>query len=241
MAKRTEEILRLNPSKNKDLLVKIEKIRKLTGKDRTGRMIKVANEQSLAWIQKEAADNLERAIATNKRPPFRSGKLREAILNPKMSQADGRGIKFMVDALVRPTVPYYAALEYGDNSQVNQERWFSFLGTGSAALSANRVGSSRSSYTHSHPNVIFRSNDEERGIRTGHTDRIIGPRENVGRTPEKGEKRHKVRIGRPIKPYRYGTDAGVKFVSSHIYNDILTGLVGSSGLSEAGVKYISGH
>jgi hypothetical protein len=126
------------------------------------------------------------------RQPQRTHTLERAIVDDAYSAADGRGIRFLIDDKIRPDVPCYAAIEYGDDSSVGRKVPFIFLAQGHAG--PNRAGVPISGYTtpqqfdSARGTGNYRISKLGRGRRayTDHvvrggkhlrTDRIVGPRE----------------------------------------------------------------
>jgi hypothetical protein len=260
----------LNPKQTDAAIARIVANLSQLASKRTGGLIRQANSEGLAWIQQQAAENLRRKIRAHGRPEEEGTehRLEAAILNDTYSQADGRGIKFLIDAKIRKDVPYYASIEYGDESQIGRRLPFYFLGTSRGARSTNSASSAFGSYTHAQAPQITRSNahafsfynnNQSRYYRSGHeanryagrgrvdnraaarglrTDRIIGPREAEHTAIPAGAERFTVTIRRPVPEYSYARDAGQQFLAQGIYEKLLREVVAKSGLETAGVKFV---
>ncbi len=227
-----------------ELQVKAEKLavemRKLTG--RQG-FIADANKEALEWVKDRAAENLKESMAAHARPQrFSTRKLRGAILANKSHEVTPTGFKFMVRDKVEPVVPYYHALEVGNDYWVGKYVWLAFLGTSADPASRNTEAHMGKAYRYRQRPNITRGNTDK-GIR-GQTsrekiegkpggplksDRLVGPRERGAKAslkyapPGSGADHvnknknvipYRVKIRRPVPAYRYGTRAAEAFLAN---------------------------
>lgn len=256
--------LRLNPKRNVDLVAKIKRMQTLMGTT-LPKVIIEANIYSLEFIQETALSNLQ-ASMRDSRIPFRTGTLERAIVDPAFSKADQFGIRFLIDELIRPKVPYFAALEYGDRSQVGKRRPFIFLSTPGGGRS--HAGAAKSQFSQENEPSRARGSRPKRRdsiTRTTNfpshlrTDRIVGPREIRADSASKGRGEvgdsnirakisqrghitgsgvYMVTIKRPVPNYEYGQRAGSTFLTEGIYEQYLDARLKTIGLDREGIRYI---
>lgn len=262
ISSRNPNILKLNPKKSTKVIeAKVARLQQLMGKQ-TKDLIKEANQIGLEFLQQEALKSLQGSMR-QARAPFRTGRLEEAIVNPKYSKADGIGIRFLIDALIRPKVPYFAALEYGDHHSVGRQIPFIFLGTkrGGHDSAGNSPDASKAAYKVAKAPTPSRANGvkpegearHDGPLRSGRlADRGVGPREirklegrvgPVHATLHKdgkitGEGVFLVTIKRPVPDYGYVEAARKEFFRRRFYHTTLNRLITASPLDQAGVKFV---
>ncbi len=241
------EGINTNATRN-PLLVEARKLKRAFEKE-TGDsgFMKEANRQSLLIIQKRAQENLISKMSEHGRPPIRNTQpggrpsLQNEIVKMKYSYYSGASFAFLQRAKIFPVVPYYASIEYGDDSQVGRYIYFNFLGTNPRTekrRSTNPGTPNRAdnfnpgAYRHRHYANVARSqalrSPKHQTARKAmdysgatYSDRIIGPRERgwVRGSNEgwKGNGSVRVKIKRPVPAYRYGRDAVNTFIRQKEY------------------------
>ncbi len=145
-----------------------------------GAMEKV-NKEALRYLQEQAGDVLQERIRATGRPQdHNSGRLARAIADPANHEANKYRIRFMIDEIVRPKVPYYGAIEFGSNYWPESGRTllFAFFGGPFDAKSGSFGNANRGG---------------------GY---MVGPREY--RKRGLSDPVHRVRIRRPVPAYHYG-------------------------------------
>lgn len=198
-SKRRPNLIKLNPKKDQHLVAKVNRMQRLMSNE-AKRLIREANAIGLKYIQHQALEHLRQDMSDARRP-FRTGRLEAAIVDDKYSKADGLGIRFLIDKLIREDVPYYAALEYGDRHSIGRQIPFIFLGTKRGKAPGNSPDAKKSAYKNLKAPNFARSNGikvpgqrreirrlggDEHGYRgkgvyhNERTDRVVGPRE-IGR------------------------------------------------------------
>ncbi len=186
-----------------------------------------ANREALKWMQKEAAKNLRNSIRQRGRPQsYNTGRLLRAIENPANHEADRFRIRFMIDDRVRPDVPYYGALEFGDDYWVRTGRKlpFAFMG-GNDGRAINRPASKLGKARIGPFDVVRGSRDpvasgggRQRGLR------LVGPREYNARGMS--SRRRLITIKRPVPAYLYATKASRDLIVTGTYEAILHRICG---------------
>jgi hypothetical protein len=166
----------LNPKRDGDreLQDKLRRAQRLLGKDRVAAIVREANADGLRFMQEEAKKNLVSSMRAARRP-FRTGSLEDAIMDPSNSEADGRGIRFMIDERVRPKVPYYHALEEGYSGGIGRKVPFIFLSQGGRGPNTATRGVTASYSRINAPSAVRSSgiHDDETG-RRNNAGRIVG-------------------------------------------------------------------
>ncbi len=243
---RQREIIQRKPAKGRPLERQVHDI--LAGLDALtgdGGYLERTNKQSLKWLQNKAQENLASSIRKHKRPRFSSSNFRtqnlsRAIGNDKYSEATKDKVRFIIDHKIRPDVPYYGSIEFGDHSQIGRKIDFAFLSVRSDKRSRNFRRDPLKNYQYAQKNRVQRSNDPKKGIPDSirrheagrfrkvrqnrealRTDRLIGPREQRAIGHE--GKRFYVTIRRPVPAYHYARKAGQQFVRQDIYARLLEG------------------
>jgi len=184
---------------------------------KTRRAVRHANEKSLEWIQGRAQQELDKSIREHGRPQrFNSGKLRAAIGDPRYSTVSDDGFRFMVRRKVVKDVPYYRAIELGDDSQVGKRRVFTILAGNnrrvarSTSLSVDPVLGTKSPRR---GDAFFGPRDrKDRGLRGNPNDREVG-----------------VLIRNPVPAYRYSEKAADAFFRAGLYTRFLNDEIEKAG------------
>lgn len=231
-------IRRVKADNSTAIQAKLKRLEGLVGK-RLPKVVEEANKLALVQIQLLARKNLEDSLKAS-RQAQRSGDLEKAIVDDRYSIADARRIQFFRDELIRPVLPYYRAVEHGDDSQVGQKRPFEFLG--------RKDGAGRG------PINTFR---HQQAPDISRVDRTIGPRERlqydrftnrkIGRhgssftgritkNPQRGI--YTVTIKNPVPAYHYAEHAAEQFRRKNGYNTALNTAIRSSGLEREGIKFV---
>lgn len=252
-SKRQIAMIRREKSDNSEAIkAKLDRLEKLVGK-KLPRIVEQANKEALHDIQKLARKALAEKLKDSRRQ-LRTGNLQAAIMDDKYSIADSRRLQFLRDELVRPVVPYYRAIEHGDNSQVGTLRPLEFLSNGRRF---NIPGPRRDYNQRVAPG--YRENNSAVG------DRIIGSRERFGtgrfsKTPRRrfdeqlkhsnrrrlksaipgpqGDGLFLVRIKNPVPAYHYAETAAAQFKAKNGYNFALNRAIAASGLEAEGVNFV---